>query len=270
MTSGTDSEFTKHELRDALRVQLRVIGALILREFRTRFWKNRLGYLWALGEPCLHLGTWFLIRIVLFQRQAMDGMNPMLFLTTGIIPFFMFARVDSFVTESIGSNQSLLHYPLVKHIDLMIARFITESCTITVVAVIVFSTLIACGQAGIPDDPLALIPVCGALMFLGFGFGMVNSVTTILSPTYGNMLRAIRRALYFTSGIFFLPSSLPPPLLNILSYNPVFHGVELFRYSYIPGQESSFASIWYMWAWAFGLILLGLSLEKVSRKKLRE
>ena len=35
----------------AARTQLRVIGALMLRELHTRFGRHNLGYLWLVGEP---------------------------------------------------------------------------------------------------------------------------------------------------------------------------------------------------------------------------
>ena len=36
-----------------LRIQARVIGALILRELHTRYGRENIGYLWVIGEPML-------------------------------------------------------------------------------------------------------------------------------------------------------------------------------------------------------------------------
>ena len=48
-------ERRKIELAEAFSIQLRVIGALILREIRGRFGRAKLGYLWAIFEPLMHI-----------------------------------------------------------------------------------------------------------------------------------------------------------------------------------------------------------------------
>ncbi len=258
------------DLPKALRLQAIVVGALILREVRTRFGKDRIGYLWAVADPCLHIAVWFGLMWIVRQRHEMYGMHSALFLASGIIPLFFFQRVDRYVKAAISANQALLQYPLVKHPDLMIARFLLEAGTMIVVGIVVWGSLMALGVAALPDDLLALFPVSAAMLFLGFGFGAFNSVATILSPTYEKALGLSGRIIYLTSGIFFSVDSLPPQVVKWLALNPVCHGLSLFRSACFHSYQTTFASVWYILAWALALLLLGLAFERVFRGAIQE
>ncbi|HWL54748.1 MAG TPA: ABC transporter permease [Chthoniobacteraceae bacterium] len=261
----------KGRLSAAFQIQARVIGALILREIKTRFWRNRFGYLWAFGEPALHLLIWMGVFHALHQnRSAIHGDHPLHFLAMGIIPFFLFRRVAAFMSRAISANQALLDYPLVRHIDLMLARFLLESATMLAVGFIAFLILGQLGIAGPPRDLLGLLEASGLLILLGLGFGAFNAVATMLSPAYDKVLAASWRVLYFTSGIYFLGESLPPAILRLVSFNPVFHGIEAFREAYATGYQSSAATVIYPLVWAAVLLLLGLIMERAARHHLRE
>ena len=49
------------DLVKALQSQGRVLIALMLREARTRYGRQRAGYLWALVEPMLHIALFYFV-----------------------------------------------------------------------------------------------------------------------------------------------------------------------------------------------------------------
>src|SRR5258708_22245121 len=92
-------------LRQALTIQKRVVGALILREIKTRFWKNKMGYFWVVIEPSLHIIVlFFVLTYVRGQTQSSNGMKPMETIASGVVPFFVFRTVASFIASSILAN----------------------------------------------------------------------------------------------------------------------------------------------------------------------
>src|SRR5215216_777475 len=103
--------------------QLQVIHALLLRETKTRFGANQLGYLWAFVQPSLWIGM-FLVFDSLFGRTAPPGMSLVAFLTTGIVPFSLFRETTNRCVSAIEANKGLLFYPQVRPLDLVIARAI--------------------------------------------------------------------------------------------------------------------------------------------------
>jgi len=258
------------EFRRGLRQQAVVIEALILREVRTRFGKHRMGYLWALVEPCLFIGMWLAIYYWFRVGVMIHDMTPVLFMSSGLVPFLAFRRVAQFVEDSISSNTSLLQFPLVKSIDTFLARFILESATQVLVGAIIFLSLIILGLAKPPSNLLQLFVSGGALLGLGFGLGVFNCMIEAHLPAYGKISSMLFRVLFWTSGVFFLIDKFPKPIQEVLQWNPVLHGVELFRSSWSHTYQTPVGSIWYMLIWIFGFLLVGLVLERSARREILE
>src|SRR5262245_8368154 len=104
-----------------LTTQLRVIGALILRDTRTRYGRSQLGYLWAIAEPLSYVA----FMAALFAglgRHPPFGSDNALFFASGILPFTLFATLSRSVSGSLEANRALLTYPIVKPVDALIAR----------------------------------------------------------------------------------------------------------------------------------------------------
>jgi capsular polysaccharide transport system permease protein len=252
----------------ALGVQGRVINALILRELRTRFWKSRLGYLWAVVEPVSHIATWFLIMTVVSANPFADQTQRILLLTTGLVPYLAFRNVAGFIEPAISANQALLNFPIVRHLDLMIARFLLEAATMSVVNVIVISGIVFFGFGGWPADPVAAAIAFVYALLLGMGFGMCNAVLTILSHMYKQALDVVSRLLYFVSGVMYSVEIMPDDIKRWLVWNPVLHVVELFRKAYFPLYNAPFVSPSYILLWAAALGLTGVVAARLAGARL--
>jgi capsular polysaccharide transport system permease protein len=263
--------FWKEEssLREGLALQARVIRALMLREVRTLYGRHRLGYLWAFFEPLLHMSFWFVLFIFIRRAPSVYDMSPLLFLACGLIPFFCFRNVGTFVQGAISSNSALLQFPPVRQVDTIISRFLLKSATMVVVGVGIFGVMIFTGVAGWPSDSMQVLLATLAMLFFGLGFGSFNCMICVLYPAYSKFSNVVNRVFYFTSGLFFIPEMFPPNVLEYLSWNPALHGVGLFRSGWSSLYESQEASWNYLLTASAILLLLGLVLEPMV-KKIRE
>lgn len=252
-------------LASALQIQGRVIWALILRETRARYQGFKLGYLWALIDPLLHLGVWMLIMLFLRHRKAVIGDSVLIFVATGLLPFMMFRSVASFVENSLRSNRALLSYPIVFPFDLMFARFLLESATFIVVAIILFTGIVAAGQSRPPEHYPGLIAATACMLALGFGVGIFNAVMTLMSRLYDYVWNVASRLLYFSSGIFFIPDMLPLQIQYYLWFNPAAHGIEMFRDAFFADFTSDFPYPPYILGCAFVFGFIGLFFERRVR-----
>jgi capsular polysaccharide transport system permease protein len=254
----------------ALGVQGRVIHALIMRELKTRFWKNRLGYIWAIVEPVTHIAVWFLIMQVINANPFADRTRTILLLSTGMVPFLSFRNVASFMESAIVSNQSLLNFPVVRHLDLLLARFLLEAATMTIVGVVVIAGIVFLGYSEPPDDPVRLAIALGYALLLGMGFGMMNAVFTMLSDMYKRFLDVLSRLIYFCSGVMYMVETMPDEVRVWLVWNPVLHAVELFRTAYFPLYRTSAASTTYILAWALSMCLIGVIAARLAGARLNQ
>ncbi|HPE58891.1 MAG TPA: ABC transporter permease [Thiolinea sp.] len=253
----------------ALKVQMRVINAFILRETRTRFGRSQLGYFWALFEPLAYILSMIGVFWMLDRGTPLPGVHLLVFFFAGLMPWLMFSKILSAVSGGIESNRALLTYPQVKSIDIVIARSVLEFVTLLLVGVIY---LIGVSYAGFMNSSIE--NMLGVLVYLfmaallGVGGGLVSGVIKLYFSNWGAFQSILIRVMFFTSGKFFLADTLPPTLREWLWYNPMLHITEGFRSAFFPGFESRFVDPGYPLFCILLLLFLGLASERVSRNKL--
>jgi len=249
-------------------VQLRVIGAVIVRETRTRFGSSRLGYLWALIEPALWIAT-FWIAFLLGRRDAPHDMELVPFILTGLVPYSLFRKTADRSSGALGGNRSLLYYPQVYPLDLVLARGALEVATTVGTFMLLAMLHAAYAQAWPRVDDLSLL-VSGLVLssLLGTTLGMVLCFAGLYSPALGRVQGVILRPLFWVSGLFFTANALPSNVRDILLYNPVLHAVELTRDGWFTQYSAHDASALYVSAWILPFACLGLLLERTSRRRL--
>lgn len=256
------------QIGEALTIQGRVLLALMLREARTRYGRKQLGYLWALLEPALHITMMMLLYAAMGRAAPLGNSLPM-FLATGFCVFLGFRNVMKRTQGGYGSNEALLSFPIVKVVDVFVGRALLELATWFVVTFVLMSILIVWGHGGLPRAPLVMLEAMIGLFFLGLGAGIILGIAGEFYPSLGSLLSPMNRILYFTSGVFLLPDPMPPAIRDILAWNPVLHGVTLFREGYYPSYESHILDVGYLWKSALIAVFLALILEKLTRRRIR-
>jgi capsular polysaccharide transport system permease protein len=114
-----------------------------------------------------------------------------------------------------------------------------------------------------------MLAAVAALFFIGLGAGTFLGIAIQFLPSLSGFLNVPLRILYFASGIFYLPDSLPPMARDILAWNPVLHGITLFREGYFDMYESHMLDLQYLFGWAAGCMLVALVTERLARKAIR-
>jgi capsular polysaccharide transport system permease protein len=251
-------------MQAAALTQIRVVGALVLREARTRFGRSQLGYLWSLVEPVAVVATFTIISMVLGHVPPYGASLPMFF-ALGALAFHLYRRVASFCGTAFDANQALLGYPVVKPVDTLIARAGLEVATCVMAAFLLLGALIVIGGEPLPRRPEVMAAAALLLVLLGFGHGALNAVIGDLVPSWRTIEPMLARPLFVLSGVFFVPDRMPPRLVEVLAWNPVLHGIELVRLGYYPDYRSPTASVMYLVVWALGLTVVGLAAERALR-----
>lgn len=252
--------------RQLLGLQARVIAALVLRETRAAFGTSQFGYFWAIITPAASVGLLVFI-FSLIDRQPPFGASLALFFATGILTLEFFNKLSNALMTSFDANKALLTYPLIKETDALFARLILISATYALIMLLFYSALCILGLADPPAYPARLLQAFGVAAFLGFGFGTLNAVIISLFASWIHIEKVLTRPLFFLSGIFYIPSLLPPEAIDILKWNPILHLVEWVRSGYYPNYQSSVIQPAYPIALAVLLTLLGLAGERLFRKK---
>ena len=236
----------------------------MLRNIRTRFFGTGLGFLLAISWPLVHISILLAISVII-GRRAPYGESSAVFFATGLVPYMTFLYISRFMMVSVQHTRPLLAFPIVKILDLLAAGAILEvlsSCCSTIALGIV---LTAFGVDIMPLDPAqAAFALCAAIL-LGIAFGIFNSLLLMAMPLWMTVGSLFNVFMYVTSGIFFVPSVMPPQLRYYLYFNPLLQAIEWMRSSYYDGYGAEMLDKKY--AIGFGVILLfiGLAIERIFR-----
>ena len=250
---------------ELLSLQGRVIVSLVLRETRATFGTSVFGYVWAIITPTVSIGLLVFI-FSLVGRQPPFGSSLALFFATGILTLQFFTELSNKLMTVFDANRALLTYPVIKDVDTLIARALLVAATYTLIMAIFYAALIAFGLASLPSRPEHVILAFLATWLLGLGFGTLNAVIASLWETWTHVEKILTRPLFFVSGIFYVPSQLPPQAREVFQWNPVLHLVEWFRHGVYPNYNSMLLDVWYPVGVGSAMLLVGLAGERLFRR----
>jgi capsular polysaccharide transport system permease protein len=171
------------------------------------------------------------------------------------------------VMGAISANIALLTFPLVKTFDVIVGRALLELATLSVVAVAFVVGLYVVNGVWVPADLPTTLAGYGAALLLGVSIGCFNAVFSRLVPFWERVWSLLSLPVLFLSAVFYLPSSLPTEILNILWYNPVLHVVEWVRSGVYISYEPYLSTSYVLWISAT-LLLLTLVLNKFFARQM--
>src|SRR3954463_15714937 len=206
---SVDARAPRGSFLTALRVQLRVLGALILRELHTRYGRENVGYLWMFLEPMM-LAT--VIGLMHYETGHSIGgadIKPLPFAVIGYTTFILFRGIVNRAEGAIEANAPLLYHRSVTVFDIVLARALLEFAAIFSTFVIIMTLIIFIGLADMPARPLYFI-LGWALMWL-FCFGQSALITAITYErrTIGRLVHPYTYFMTGLSGAFYIVAWLP-------------------------------------------------------------
>jgi capsular polysaccharide transport system permease protein len=252
----------------ALMIQLQVIYALVLREVRTRFGAHRLGYVWALLEPLMWIGT-FGLMFTAVERPIPYHLSVMAFLGASFVPYGLFREMTSHSVAAISANRGMLFYAQVRPLDLVIARAVLEFCTQAVVFLLIMGGLSLYEWKLEVDNPLLVL--VGFLLAggLGLGLGLTLCGLSTYTRTIERLQQPLMRPLFWISGLFYAPGILPKPAQDLLLLNPLVHILEIVRMGCFRHYGAAPVTFTYPLTWIVVLIFVGLMLERFARRRIQ-
>jgi capsular polysaccharide transport system permease protein len=253
------------ELIEALKVQKRVVWALMLRETKTLFGKHKLGYLWAVINAVYQVGVFWLIR-ELVGFHPPHGMSTPVFLLGGFIPWLIFSKGVSNGMSAVWANRSLLTYPQIFPLDPLIARILLQTAMQILVFILLLCVALGIGQHVEIENPHAILLALLLALLFGFGGGAICSALNLMWPITSQLVPMVTRVLFFTSGIFYSVVDLPWSARKILIFNPLTHIIEYMRQGFVSDYGKQYISLLYAFSFALVMLVVGLLLERYSRR----
>jgi capsular polysaccharide transport system permease protein len=254
--------------RTSWAIQRAVVYALFIREIRAQVEGRWLRLLWMLFEPVAHLAI-VLLLFTFVRLLVSPGIDPSLFLVTGLVPFFMFRNLALRGADAARQSGGLFSYRQVKPFDTLVARCLVEVTQYSATYATLLATLAWLGINVLPDLPLELIGMSVVLVALGFGIALALMVACHDRPRLRSVVGVVFTPLYLLSGVIFPLHGLPQVWVDWLLLNPVLHLIELSRHSFVENYRLlDGVSLTYPAAWALALCALAMGLYRVNRQRL--
>jgi capsular polysaccharide transport system permease protein len=103
---------------------------------------------------------------------------------------------------------------------------------------------------------------------LGAAVGLLFCCLAEFSKVAERARGPLLRPLFWVSGIFFIPEQIPEAARPAILANPLLHIVELVRDGFFRSYTAEFVSVSYVGFWILGVLLLGLSFERIVRRQI--
>lgn len=249
-----------------LQVEKRVIMALILREVHTIYGESKLGYLWVLIQSAFGIAVFWAVREFAGASDP-HGMPVAVFLIIGFGVWTVIGSSISKVMSAVQSNLTLLTFPQVTELDVMVSRVIVIYVTQLLVSVILIGAVLAFGLDFKIVAPGLFFAVIALVPLFGLGAGLVLASLAVFIPVLERIVPLVLRMLFFVSGVFFSVSAFSSDISEVLSYNPILQLIELLRSALSAGYPADETSLSYASLVTMVCLSLGLLLERYVRSR---
>jgi capsular polysaccharide transport system permease protein len=253
-------------LLHSLRIQLRVLHALLMRELITRFGRENLGVLWLVAEPMMFtLGV-----TTLWTAAGLHRGSPIpivAFGVTGYSSVLMWRNSASRSSGAIAQNKSLLFHRNVRVIDVLLTRIALEIGGATGSFIVLSSLFTFVGWMPLPED--LLLVVCGWFMLAWFGasLALLIGAGTAYSEIVERLWHPAAYLLFPMSGAAFMVEWLPVGMQKFVMLLPMVHGVEMLRQGYFGNVVATHYDVGYMASCCLVMSLAALYLVRQASRR---
>lgn len=253
-------------LGEALRIQVRVIHAIFLRELLTRYGRHNIGFLWLFVEPMIFtLG----VTALWTASKSVHGSDlPIVaFAVTGYSSVLLWRNMPSRCILSVTYNSSIMYHRVVKVLDIYVSRILIEAIGGSMSFFFLSLFFIFIGWMSPPEDVLKVL--LAWVLIAAFGASLAVFLAS-LSERYEIVEKLWHPASYLVfplSGAAFLVSSLPQGAQDFVLWFPMVHGVELLREGYFGSQVDAVYDLSYLAVSTLLMLCVGLALSRIIAAK---
>jgi capsular polysaccharide transport system permease protein len=251
-----------------LQAQFNAISAISIREMQLQQATLMYGYAWALLDAVLSVGGLILIKVLLKGFGGMPGLQPMTFVLTGALPWFMFAALWHATSGTIKKHQKLLSFPGVTPLDIVFGAALQTLRTYGVVFLLTTTVTSAVEGVPFPRFPMGVILIFLSAWLMGVFLGLIFLPLTRLYPPAMKFISFPFRMGLFVSSVFFMITEFPSYVWPYMVWNPMLHVGELMRTYWFQAYNTPVGRPLYVAECLLGMGALGLLLERYARWRL--
>lgn len=244
---------------NSLKIQSRVIYALLMREIITRYGRHNLGFAWLFVEPMIFtLGVSTLWHLT---KSAHGSTLPIVpFAVIGYSTVLLWRNTANRAGGAVQANIGLLYHRNVKLIDVYIARCILEVIGASISFLVLSIIFNVVGLMSHPDNFLYMVFGWVLLTWFALVLGFVVGCLFEMSEIADRLWHAFTYLIFPLSGAAFFVYWVPETFQEFILYIPMVHFSEMIRHGYYGNLIPTFENISYIIVWNLCLSFVGLYL----------
>lgn len=237
-------------------LNINLMFRLAIYEVKSKYLMHYLGVFWEFLNPAIQLFVyWFVIGIGIRGGGEISGFPYVIWLLTGIIPWFFISRSVSQGSSSVFRKVNLVSKMKFPVSVLPTISIISSSFIFLIMIVILFIIL---SFYGIGFQPMLIqLPYYLISMFIFlFAITLLFSTISVVVRDFQSLLQQGMRVLFYLTPILWDPSLFSPLIQTILKLNPFFYLVNGFRESILGTGWFYQDLIYTIYFWSFTLLIL--------------
>ncbi len=256
------------DLYQSLRVQSRVIAALMIREAMSRFGHENIGFFWIIVEPMLFtIGV--MVMWTLSGAEHTGSIGIPAFALTGYSVITLWRHIVGQATIAMRQSGGLIYHMNVKMLDVLIARSLLEVIAVFASFSITFIPFALLGYIPWFRDTLVLVGGWILLSWFAFSFGLILAALAAMNDAVERVMQPLMYVTMPVLGVFYMVSWLPPLAQKIVLWSPMVNVSEMFRSGLFPADIETHWDAGYVAFVSLIQTALGLYLIKIAQKQLR-
>ncbi|NJM51428.1 MAG: ABC transporter permease [Sphingomonadales bacterium] len=250
---------TKTPFLCSLRIQIRVLSALFMREVLTRYGRHNIGFLWLFFEPMIFtLG----VTALWTATQSVHGSDlPIVaFALTGYSSVLLWRNMPGRCIGALWANLPLMYHRNIRVLDIYISRLMLEFGGATISFTALGILFISLGWLEPPEDFLKVVG--GWMMIAWFGSALAVTLGALShqSELVDKLWHPASYLIFPLSGSAFMVYALPPVAQKIVLYIPMVHGVEMVREGFFGERAHAIYDLGYVIPFCLVLSVIALLL----------
>lgn len=245
----------------------KMVWNLSKNDFQARFVGSYLGIIWAFVQPViLMLLYWFVFQVGL-RAGNVSNYPFILFLMTGLIPWFYFSEALNGGTSAL-TEYSYLVKKVVFNIEILPVIKVISSIFVHLFFVIFIIVISAVYGYGPDLYLLQLIYYVACTFFLVLGLSYINSACMVFFRDTAQIVNIVLTIGVWITPIMWDPEGVLSPKLQILfKLNPFYYIVEGFRDSILAKVWFWDKPVWSIYFWCFSILVYYVGISVFNRLK---
>lgn len=210
-----------------------LIKQLVSRDFKTKYKRSFLGYLWSLLNPLLSMGVQYIVFSTIFRQ---DVENFPVYLLSGIIMFNFFVDAVGQGLNAILCNASLITKVYVPKYIYPVTKVISCSINLFISLIPLYIVMIITKEELTKALLLIIFPLVWVLVFcIGMALALSSAMVFFRDTQY--LWGILSLAWTYATPLFYPARIIPEQFSFILKINPMYHYISFFRELLIAGKS---------------------------------